>query len=327
MAGSERAETLSRRKERSSARAWTQFLNAYQKNPDRLYCFYEGKDDPLYYNPRIRWIVFDSRDANLYSIWCDGKDNALSLLALLDKKTKYKDSWTAFFVDRDYDPEPTANRRLYVTLYYSFENFYVTTSALHKILSDEFHIHANDEDGEHSSTITLFEHQLLQFNEAMQEIHAWICCQRQKAREESAGQQLNLRDHKPSTLFDVDLKQVKVKQTLEEFTSKYPGAYTITEDELTQHLVRFTTTDAAYHARGKYIIHFFQRFLRLLVEDRRQKDGKRTHFKNRGTVALTLSDNIVSELTQYADTPNCLHEFLSKLKTAKYPPILPLITE
>ena len=317
MAANERAKKLSTKKDQSQGRAWTQFIRGYQRSPGALYCFYEGKDDQLYYNPRIRSIVFDSLDADIRLIYCEGKDNVLSLLAQLDKKSKYKRSWAAFFVDRDYDPSPTATKRLYVTPCYSLENFYVTTTALSKILSDEVRIPVDDEDGEHAATVRLFEQQFLQFNEVMQKIHTWIFCQRQMARETPSNPRLNFKDHDPSTLFIANLTEVKARQTLAEFTAKFPDAPPIAEDEWNQHLTKFTGADAACNARGKYIIYFFERFLTLLVEDRRQKDGRRIHFKSKGTVALNVSQNIVSVLTQYADIPACLNEFLSSLKTAQ----------
>jgi len=50
-----------------------------------------------------------------------------------------------------------------------------------------------------------------------------------------------------------------------------------------------------------------------LVEDRRQKNNKRLHFTERGTVKLQLSENIISELSQYANTPESLYKFLVKI--------------
>jgi len=313
-----RAKYLTKRKEQSVARVWASFINGYEKSPDTLFCFYEGKDDKLFYNPRIRSVVFNNQDENIKSDWCDGKDNVLFLLKLLESHPKYTDSWTAFFVDRDYDPIPENNARLYVTPCYSFENLYVTSSTLSKILSDEFDIPTDDD--EHTQTLFLFEECLLQFHQRMHDIHAWVLCQRQKEREFAKGYPLNLQEHKPSALINVKISGVEQKQSLPEFQQNFSKAYTITDEELLVGKKEISERGFVISARGKYIIYFFEEFLKLLVEDRRQKDEKRVHFKRKGKVSLTISQgNILSAITQYADMPECLHKFLTELKNKRFP--------
>ncbi|MBS0925997.1 hypothetical protein JK188_16050, partial [Providencia sp. JGM181] len=68
--------------------------------------------------------------------------------------------------------------------------------------------------------------------------------------------------------------------------------------------------------RGKQNLEFFRIFLQKIKEDRCKKTG-RCIFKEKGNVRLQLSKlNCISELSQYAETPKCLHEFLSKLNVA-----------
>lgn len=278
--------------------------------PEHLFCFYEGKDDPRYYNPRIRSIVFKNQNVSIKAILCDGKDNVLGLLSLLEEKGKYSKANAAFFIDRDFDPPLPDNSKLYVTPCYSFENLYVTKSTLGRILQDEFGL--NEDDTEHLATINLFEQQLSNFLASSRRLHSWIYWQRQKEWEMRSLKRLNIGERQPDSLFKVGLHFVTLKLSFEDFITSFPNAYQVSEQELITREQQIAGKNEARNARGKYIIFFFKEFLKRLVDDRRAKD-KRCHFQNAGKVDLNISNNIVSEIAQYADTPECLQSFLERL--------------
>ncbi len=62
--------------------------------------------------------------------------------------------------------------------------------------------------------------------------------------------------------------------------------------------------------RGKQNLDFYRVFLSKLKTDRCRKNGRKL-FHNRGNVKLQLTkSNAISELSQYAETPECLRNFL-----------------
>ncbi|MEM7537600.1 MAG: DUF4435 domain-containing protein [Chloroflexota bacterium] len=316
MSDRSRPRTLHQKKEQSRADVWSRFMRAYQRTPEKLFCFFEGKDDPKYYNPRIREIVFRGQETLSRPLYCNGKDNVLALLALWETKPKYGNAHIAFFVDRDYDLHEESHDKLYVTPGYSFENLYVTRSAFLKVMRDEFLL--DEEDDDYQPTLDLFELQLMHFLQAMRRVHVWLYLQRQKERKHKEYRQLHLKAHAPEGIINITLQTVTTKKEFASFLALFPNAYVVSDEELDETERKMQTSDEANFARGKYIIYFFREFLRRLVDDRRARDGRRVHFQQREpAVTLSLSDNIVSELTQYADTPACLHNFLTQLHSTR----------
>lgn len=73
---------------------WSQFILSYSKEPDTLYCFFEGEDSK-YYSVRIDMFIGDS-------LWrgfnCHGKDSVIELYHLITSNKEYKNSWIALFI-------------------------------------------------------------------------------------------------------------------------------------------------------------------------------------------------------------------------------------
>src|SRR3569832_1465853 len=110
-----RVEDL-RRAGRSYARAWKEFIEGYEKDATRLYCFFEGQDDPRYYNPRIESKVFNNQEPSQVNLWCEGKDNVITLFHLLSEDKRFLHAWVAFFIDKDFDDFNTLplDERVYI---------------------------------------------------------------------------------------------------------------------------------------------------------------------------------------------------------------------
>jgi len=77
----------------------------------------------------------------------------------------------------------------------------------------------------------------------------------------------------------------------------------------------FKTKDLSLYFRGKQQLDFFRLFLMKLKEDKVSDNP--TFFASKGRVMISLSkDNCISELSQYAETPDCLLSFLENAKVS-----------
>jgi len=302
-----------------------EFRNIYikHKNANRLndyfYCFYEGKDDSKYYNHRIEG--FSNRE--VFHQHTDGKDNLIKVCKILNRrKNTYKNSQLLFFIDRDYDSFLKQNElidleeitNLYITPTYSIENFYTTQKAFKRIVKSEFHIVETDEKFE--KLINLFLERQREFHQIMLDVNAWIATQ---------NYFLHTKEKRNIPYNDLGLDKI-LKISLEKIESKHQNSVLFLENKFSESFLledneinnkfqelRTLLFESNYQEifRGKFEIDFLNKFLKLLVEKANQKDGKGLDFidiNEKLKLKLILNDTI-SNLTQYANTPNCLRTF------------------
>ncbi len=110
----DRVETI-RRARRNYSRIWLEFIKIYDKDPGKMFCFFEGKDDVKYYGIRIDLNI----SSDWISLWCEGKEGVLHLFDLIKNSGKYKTAWVAFFIDKDFDEidDLPSDDRIYITAY------------------------------------------------------------------------------------------------------------------------------------------------------------------------------------------------------------------
>lgn len=301
---------------RSYSRAWHEFIRVYAKHPAMLYCFFEGQDDSRYYGMRIKSVVFVSENPIQQNFWCEGKENLISLFHLVISDKRYRNAWVAFFIDRDFDNdgELPNDDRLYVTPCYSIENFYISIEAFKQILRDEFMIQEDHSD--FPKTIALYLKLLGEFIDAMEEINAWIYLNRVIEKQNAKSSKLNLASVSPNVLFTIRIDKVIKKYKVEDLHNLFPFASLIEQEHLESQVLYFKQFDRSRIFRGKYLIHFLECLLKLLIDDCNTRRNRK-HFSERKKVSLKVSANLISELTQYADTPPCLVKFLQKVSNKK----------
>ncbi len=283
-----------------------EFIRLYSRNRDNLCCFFEG-DDSKYYCIRVDMVL---KNRSWSFINCRGKAQVLGLYELILNHKDYSSARVAFFVDRDYDAPlaPATRNRLYETPCYSVENFFTSLGCFRQILKSEFGI---TEGGFPSETLDrcseLFRETQRMFHDAMTELNAWIYIQRNSNK---AGPSiLNLRNVKFDRFVAVGLGAVNKLYTLQELTELFPVAPPVDEQMLRAKVLEFQNADRQRLFRGKYEAEFLRLFLAKLIDDFSSKAPN--FFPKSGKVKCHLSrENLISELSQYADTPDCLREFL-----------------
>jgi hypothetical protein len=304
----DRAEKL--RGERDSyAVTLSNFILSSNKQPERLFCFFEGEDDK-YYCVRIDQAIPNS---NYASIPCKGKKNLLHIHDIVTTNREYQNHWIAFFTDRDFDTEEKLidSPVLYYTPCYSIENLYVSLVVFQKILRTEFKISDTDETTQDNfaALSNLFQNMIDRFLDEIEDFMIWRLIQIQKVK--LSENQYSSLDINLDELVLIGIETVEKKYKLDDLFAKCP-----IEDKEWQEKIEWIRQQREHRwriFRGKDQIEFLRKLLTKLKEDATSRNPQ--FFIKKIAVKLSLSkDNIISELSQYAITPDCLHEFLKSIE-------------
>lgn len=293
-----------------------EFMRASSKNSDTVICIFEGEDEK-YYSSRLTAHL---TPIEWHGINAGGKKKVITLFNLISSHPVYKNSRFICFVDKDFEswwenPNP---EKIYQTPCYSIENLYMSDQVFKRVLSSEF--------------------QITEFNESRDDF------------EKCTELFLKLkRDYlKIITPFNIILKTIKVMQrdgaesiivnannikinklislNLDGITSNYDPHNVF---DLFRETENITLCKKSYNEafnslavesqendfRGKQNADFFRIFLSELKSDRVSDNP--VFFSKKKPVKLNLSrENFISELSQYANTPDCLVSFLTNCRKA-----------
>lgn len=287
-----------------------QLLLNFQKFPNALYCVYEGEDAKYY---GIRVDTFSGAD-DRRKVPCKGKDDVLKLFGRVASDERLMHSNTIFFIDRDFDglKGSQGGQMLYMTPCYSIENLYIQDGVLRRILIEEFGVDDFGCEKELVRILDLYNKLFDELASALTTLNAWIFLQRSK---ENPGSKINLNNKKLNRFVSISLDKVEKLYTKEDLVTLFPEAVEILDEELSAKEEEFSRCDKSNVYRGKYFVEFLRIFLDLLKADRQCSSPR--YFDQKQNVKLTLSRaNILSELSQYADTPECLKTFLQRLRSS-----------
>jgi len=290
--------------------AYTKFCLDVSSYSDKLFCFFEGEDGK-YYNERIlRHTDFDFEDIISYS--CGGKKQVIKAYSLISKDEKFQSIKKAFFIDRDFDPYDVEDKEeMYQTSRYSIENYYSNISVFKRVLNREFQL--NVVEHEFIKCVDDFRSVQSCFHDHMTFFNAWIFFQRERERIE--GQDLLvINDFKLSKLFSsISIDNIEAKSIIDLsfINSLFPTSYSADIERIQEIIDYFNQQDKQKYFRGKFEFQFF----RCIIEDLKKKNRDRTYFSTHiESVRIDVNSNPLSSLCLYADTPECLIEFLSKYK-------------
>lgn len=295
------------RESRESANvAFITFCSNYRKYPNHIFCFYEGEDGK-YYNQRIKSVIGD----NIITIKSGDKFNTLKAWRRISKDTKYDSINKMFFVDRDMDDLPDdIDDNLYVTPCYSIENLYVSIESFANIIETEFSISKTDDD--YKKCIDLFVYLYHQFCELMIEFNALVLVRKNK---HLGNGKVCLSAMKTTQMIKVELSEVAKGGKYDSLIGDLKEKLQVTDEEMQNAIETIQTQDNyGNYFRGKNQLDFLVALIALL----KKANNTKTFFtQTRNCVSIDLTNNRLSELSQYAQTPDCLTDFIKKHKFSR----------
>ncbi|WP_420287290.1 DUF4435 domain-containing protein [Flavobacterium psychrophilum] len=298
----------------SSLVAYAEFVLDYNKNSNNVYCFYEGKEDRSYYSIRIK---LRNPKHKFYSYTCNGKGNVINLHRLINKHKVYASSLTLYFVDKDFE-DINLESNIYITPFYSIENFYILDEAFKNILINEFCIPTSC--ASYKEAIELFINCREVFHSNVIFLNAWLSCQTDYRKQHNINTRLSIDDTlKRYYNFDLfekivnaDLKTISFPEELknkENIESIFSDSPKITDETFTEKLELFKRVNQSETFRGKFELKFLVSFLNKLQDE----IGKRKNsiFSKRHSCSLRFEyATSISQLTNNAVTCEKLIQYL-----------------
>lgn len=284
---------------------------------DIVAVFFEGEDEK-YYSGRINLIRSDIR---WQGVKCGGKENVKNLRDKIKKHGTYKKYPCMFFVDSDFDNnhDIASLQDLYITPCYSIENLYISDNVFKRVMNAEFGLSDSAEDSEeYVNAIQKYSECKAQYLKAIADFNFFIREVRLMEKSGALDGKLNINNIDFGKLVKIECCSVHKLYSKE----NYPTIFSEIKDHhsvsIEGSILHFKSVSAEMWFRGKQHLEFFRTYLIKLKEDRCKKEN-RILFKSKGNVKLCLTkDNCISELSQYADTPDCLKDFLLKFAIEKH---------
>lgn len=294
---------------RSPIANYTKLLQNYKFEETSFHIFYEGDDDKSFYTNYIENYLKNEHKVFYYN--CKNKDGVYNNYAKINW-TKYIKSRVLFFVDKDHSDFIKERRlvesNIFVTKYYSIENYIVNENILNRILTELLNI----EDSETVDQIlNSFAVQLQIFVQQMLIITSWILYHRLQ------NNKPNLNNINLSDIFHIkpDLrikrkalpKNKKLIKYLDQVTSVKTNS-NCWKDLLQLCKMLVNINNYKVHLRGKFELWFLVKYsnqLPTLLNASRLKGDKKYKYKT--TICI---DNAVSIMAPRLIIPNDIEKFL-----------------
>lgn len=271
------------------------------KNNQLPVCF-EGKD-VKYYRSRIEQYLTE----NFGYISCNGKSKVLELRQKISKNPQYRGKLCLYFVDCDFDDNSDIHNQddVYITPCYSIENLYIADRVFEKILSDEFGINPNDDEqfDLFSKILSEYKERKREFFQCIKEFNFYVYLIK-----------INQADLSYNDIKILNLVRIEVDSVIKKYTciSEVLKGIDLNNFDLSMAQTYFSDKEPERHFRGKNNFHFLEKFLTKLQEDANKKNSRKI-FPRKMSISYT-TQNLLSSYSKYAETPQCLIDFLKKYK-------------
>lgn len=270
---------------------------------------FEGEDEK-YYSTRLNYFI---KSSDWEGLNAGGKKKVIKLREFVREHEVYSNAKCLFFVDHDFDDNSNISsfQDLYITPCYSIENLYLSEEVFKSIINAEFHLSESaDVIQDYTKAMSLYRATKSQYLEAISNFNYMI---RELRKLEEIGLisgKLNINNINFDSLVTVNLGDVVVNYDENNFKSLFPDLNSDIAIDSQSSEAYFSDKSKELWFRGKQNIEFLREFLIKLKADRVKKKS-RDIFEERSKVRLTLATgNTISELSNYAETPECLKAFL-----------------
>jgi hypothetical protein len=273
------------------------FVDNSRFHATHAFCFYEGEDGK-YYDPRIR-MKFKDR---FFTYVVGNKKEVLKLLEKINRDGTYTHVCMMFFVDRDCDNSRWGtDENLFETPCYSIENLYACEECFKKILQSEFAI--NECDNDFGKCLSDFHARMNEFHNIVLEFNALLFYRRSQS---DSNSNFVFGSVKTAHLANIRMNCVKQATHYKQEINDIKSQLNVSEQALESMKQALQARgDFCNLFRGKNQLDFFCTIIRAL------KALNKSYFdKPLKCVHINITNNRLSELSQYATTPPRLHAFL-----------------
>ena len=294
---------------KSNTSVRTRYLQQYSQNDNALHVFYEGNDDPSFYTNYFE----EKNRGKIFYYQAENKKGVYEIHSKINW-TAYEKCRSLFFTDKDFSDilieKYAVDSNIFVTKYYSIENYLVCKPIFKRVLRDILHI---DDEKFIDSCYKNFEKNLKLYTLQMQSIIAWIIYHR------SIKSKLQLNDFKISDIFHFDnllnikrKRKCKGKSLQEYLLAKTNITHT---DQCWKGILKYYKVIKKIpvhklYLRGKYEIWFLIAYTNKLVEI---INSKKVTGEPKIRVKFNLNaDNAVELLAPRLKKPTDLAKFLNR---------------
>ena len=282
------------------------FLSYIQtKSSQKIFLFFEGIDDFKYYCPRIS-IACNDKKYKKYD--CNCKKNVLRIHSMIINQTvKDNKIITMFFVDKDYDDNSNIDNDIYITPTYSIENLYFTDLAIENMIRAEMGLSEHSKDDENDFNVAY--NYVINFRDNIIKdiLYGNACYSLQiKKSQEMGGAKTNLSAIKR---YD-DIANIS---EFEDIKGKIKNYIEVSDDEIEEEYERLKS-DAIRYIRGKYMLEKMSKCIQKIEEESNKGANHEGHwFSKKRRMRLNTSEStLISDLSNYAETPRCLINYIQE---------------
>lgn len=275
------------------------------KSSQKIFLFFEGIDDFKYYCPRISFVCNDKK----YKKYdCNCKKNVLRIHSMITNQTvKDNKSITMFFVDKDYDDNSNIDNDIYITPTYSIENLYFTDWAIENMIRAEMGLSEHSKDDENDFNVAY--NYVINFRDKIIKdiLYGNACYSLQiKKSHEIDGVKPNLSAIKR---YD-DIANIS---EFKDIKGKIKNYIEVSDDEIEEEYERLKS-DAIRYIRGKYMLEKISKCIQKIEEESNKGANHERHwFSKKRRMRLNTSEStLISDLSNYAETPRCLINYIQE---------------
>lgn len=297
----------------------------------------EGEDDIEYYNPIFTQYIGEDK-IDWVELVCYGRSNVIELIDDLKNhtRTEYINGAYFGFIDKDYNevqsnPHPD---KMYMTPVYSIENFYASTQFIKKVLLRKFYVCENSpNEDDYKSCLKNFTDRRDEFISGIIELDCFLRCNRIMYEEKKIQKKIHAREIKLYHNISIDLNRVVFHKNALDILGLKVNAFDVQSlKNAKAFYVGKNNDELSEHVRGKFMMYFIHHYLHKLKEDNLKKQPtlfskslenskkvgpNKITFKRTKMNLTKEKEDLMSDLSIFADKPSCLIKFLTQISKFK----------
>lgn len=280
------------------------------RKDNKIVCFFEGETDRYYY-----FNILDGLLKTKFLMFpCEGKDNLLKLLHLVEneRKTTNRDINLMFFMDGDFlnkikyaaEMEEFKND-LFILEAYSFENYYCSNSCINKILIREFGVKPESE------ILKSFIEALNKLKEEANPAFTILNKSFYILRELRNFDCKNISfDKLKAITYDLKNNEIVIEDLSYESVAEFYQVEEFNDEEIAKADKFFFNKDLYLYGRGhsqiKLIAYFFRQLYKKIKNNQIEIDGNKVRF----SCKVDFGSEIVEHCAYAAEKPTELIDFI-----------------